>query len=144
MGTPTPEMLHVTDSWNHPGCRSPVSPSKHSPSNATMFTTNHILKCHIQGWGLHHCFGQPDHPLSEEFFPNIPIPWCTLRLFPSSFLFLWARAALDPFSIILIFLGVCGLTPFALLSGITPLQPQTTLPIYIPGLISKASASIAT
>jgi len=43
---------------------------------------NHVLKCHIytvfeplQGWGLHHCPGQPaprpDHSCSKEIFPNI-------------------------------------------------------------------------
>jgi len=43
---------------------------------------NHIPKCHIhkffeplQGWGLHHCPGQPgprpDHSFSEDIFPNI-------------------------------------------------------------------------
>ena len=43
---------------------------------------NHVMKCHIhtvfellQGWGLHHCPGQPvpmsDHSFSKEIFPNI-------------------------------------------------------------------------
>ena len=43
---------------------------------------NHVLKCHsytvfepLQGWGLHHCPGQPgprpDHSFRTEIFPNI-------------------------------------------------------------------------
>ena len=56
---------------------------------------NRILKCHIytffehpQGWGLHHCPGQPgpvpDHSFCKEIFPNIhsKSPLTHLRLFP--------------------------------------------------------------
>jgi len=63
--------------WKRP--LRPLSPTIHPTPPCLL---NHVPKGHIhmvfeplQGWGLHHCPGQPgprpDHSLSEDIFPNL-------------------------------------------------------------------------
>ena len=77
---------HLIESWNRitESLRlektSEIIKSNRHPN--TPHLLNHVPKCHIyvvfeplQGWGLHHCPGQPgltpDHSFREEIFPNI-------------------------------------------------------------------------
>ena len=64
------------------GCKRPLSWPSPTIHPTPPHLLNHVLKCHIhkvfeplQGWGLHHCPGQPgpvpDHSCSKEIFPNI-------------------------------------------------------------------------
>ena len=80
------------ESWNHEGWKRPLRSSRPTVTPTPPHLLNHVPKCHIhtvfeplQGWGLHHCPGQPgptpDHSLSKEIFPNtFPRVWTQLRV----------------------------------------------------------------
>jgi len=77
--------LHFWDAhpsfWDH-RIIGPLRSSSATINPSPPCLLNHVQKCHIymffehlQGWGLHHCPGQPgpvpDHSFSEDIFPNI-------------------------------------------------------------------------
>jgi len=84
--TPAPQAAHegvrTTESLNHSGWKRPLRSSSPTVTLTPPCLLNYVPKCHIhtaveplQGWGLHHCPGQPgpmpDHSCSKEIFPNI-------------------------------------------------------------------------
>ena len=70
------------ESQNREGWKRPLRSSSPTINPTPPCVLNQVLKCHIytffghlQGWGLHHCPGQPgpmpDHSFSMEIFPNV-------------------------------------------------------------------------